>query len=229
MKINKLVVFLITLLTLGCGKSSIDPELLNKYSGRYLFNVDEIIEVYNEDGNLFLKWRGAEKIKPLKIDDQVFYIKEMNEKIQFNENPNNGKLYISLVPKNDSLKLNFDFVKLENDEQIPSWHLKNKEYKNAENAYLKIQKSDSLNPAIKESNFNSLGYKSLKRNELKHALEIFKINISLYPQSSNVYDSYAEALLKNGDTLSAIENFNKSLSIDSGNRNAKRYLKKLNK
>ena len=229
MKFKTGIIAALLILIIGCKENTESLEFLNSIKGRYLFNVDETIEVYNEDGNLFLKWRGAEKIKPLKIDDQIYYIKEMNEKIQFNKNPKNSKLYISLVPKEDDQKLNFDFVKLESNEQIPSWYLKNKEYANASNAYLKIQESDSLNPVIKESNFNSLGYKSLRKEDFNHSIEIFKINILLYPQSSNVYDSYAEALLKSGDTIEAVTNFKKSLALDSGNRNAKQYLKKLKK
>ena len=229
MNLSNLLLTLLTLFIIGCSKPSIDAKLLDQYSGRYLFNANEIIEVYNNEGNLLLKWRGAEKIKPLIIDDQIFYIKEMNEKIQFNKNPKNDKLYISLVPKDKDQKLNFDFVKLESYEHIPSWYLKNKEYDNAANAYLKIRKTDSLNSVIEESHLNSLGYQSLRENDTKQALEIFKINVLLYPESSNVYDSYAEALLKNGDTINAIDNFKKSLSRDSGNRNAKRHLKRIEK
>ena len=229
MKLSNLLLPLLVIFIIGCSKSSIDAKLLEQYSGRYLFNVDEIIEVYNNEGNLLLKWRGAEKIEPLKITDQVFYIKEMNEKIQFNINPEDGKLYVSLVPKEKSQKQIFDFIKLESNEHIPSWYLKNKEYNNAANAYLKIQKKDSLNPAIDESPFNSLGSRFFRDNDTNHAIEIFNINIQLYPQSSNVYDSYAEALLKSGDTINAVINFKKSLSRDSGNRNAKNYLKKLEK
>jgi tetratricopeptide (TPR) repeat protein len=227
MKLSTLLLPFLAVFIIGCSKPSVDAKLLDQYSGRYLFNTDEIIEVYNEDGKLLFKWRGAEKIEPLIIDDHIFYIKEMNEKIQFNKNLENGKLYISLVPKDKDQKPNFDFKKLEKDERVPSGYLKNKEYDNATNAYLKIQKDDSLNLAISESHFNELGYSYLSKKDTKHALEIFKINISLYPESSNVYDSYAEALLKNDDTIMAIKNFNKSLSLDSGNQNAKRYLKKL--
>ena len=95
--------------------------------------------------------------------------------------------------------------------------------------YLKIKKNDSLNSVIKESHLNSLGYQSLREKNYKQAVEIFKINMLLYPESSNVYDSYAEALLKNGDTINAIDNFKKSLSLDYGNKNAKRHLKKIEK
>ena len=39
---------------------------------------------------------------------------------------------------------------------------------------------------------------------IKRTESIFKINVALYPTSSNVYDSLAEAFMKSGDTVKAI-------------------------
>ena len=50
--------------------------------------------------------------------------------------------------------------------------------------------------------------------------------MQLYPYSSNVYDSYADALRQNGDTLQAIEFYKKSFVIDSGNKRAKNFIEK---
>lgn len=49
-----------------------------------------------------MEWRGAKKIKPLKVDDTTFFVKEMNEKIQFLVNPENQTTYIVLVPKEEN-------------------------------------------------------------------------------------------------------------------------------
>jgi tetratricopeptide (TPR) repeat protein len=84
-----------------------------------------------------------------------------------------------------------------------------------------------LSPIIEEWKLNRKGYRYLQRDELEKAREIFKINMALYPNSANVYDSYAEALYKSGDTAAAIANYEKVLSMDSGNRNAKRRLGRL--
>lgn len=49
---------------------------------------------------------------------------------------------------------------------------------------------------------NELGYQLLLgcgfRNHKELALEVFKINTPLFPESANVYDSYAEALMESG-------------------------------
>ena len=39
--------------------------------------------------------------------------------------------------------------------------------------------------------------------------KIFKLNAKAFPKSYNVYDSYGEALLENGEQEAAIENYKK--------------------
>ena len=62
---------------------------------------------------------------------------------------------------------------------------------------------------------------------VKEAIEIFKLNVDMFPQSSNVYDSLAEAYMVNGDKELSIKNYEKSLELDSENTNAVEMLKKL--
>lgn len=194
-----------------------------------MYNSDEVIEVYFKNSELFLKWRGANEIKPLKTDENTFYVKEMNEKIQFKINPANNKEYIVLLPKNEKDSLQYNYRKLNEDEKTPTEYLLNDEFDNALEAYKLIKFNDSLDPLIEEAYLNRLGYNQLKDNNYKKAIDIFKINVALYPNSSNVYDSYADALFKQGDTLKAIENYKKSLTLDSGNKNAIRQIKRLEK
>ena len=226
---SKISLILLLLIVISCSKTSNNPDFINRVSGKYLFNPNKAIEVYFVENELFLKWNGAENIKPLKTDDSTFYVKEMNEKIQFLTNPNDGLLYICLVPKDDKSKITYNYKKIGDDEKLPSEYFKNKEYDKAREGYLAIQKADSLSPIIEEAHINSIGYNNIREKNYNDAVEIFALNIALHPNSSNVYDSYGESLLYTGDTASAIANFKKSLSMDSGNRNAKRYLKKLEK
>ena len=228
MKFNFAFLALI-LLFISCSKPTNDTAFVDAVSGKYLFNPDKAIEVYFVENELFLKWNGAENIKPLKTDDTIFYVKEMNEKIQFLTNPEDGIMYICLVPKEDNTEITYNYKKIGDDEKLPSEYFEDKEYDKALEGYLAIQKNDSLSPLIKESHLNNLGYVEIRKGNYATAVETFALNIALYPNSSNVYDSYAEALFHTGDTVAAITNFKKSLSIDSGNRNAKRFLKRLEK
>ena len=67
----------------------------------------------------------------------------------------------------------------------------------------------------------------MRNNNYKASINIFKVNAALYPESANVYDSLAEAYMKSGDTIQAINNYEKSLELDSGNQRAKRMINKL--
>ena len=229
MKSKYFLLLIFTTLLISCSKNTITPEFMEQVTGKYLYNPDETIEVYFEENELLMKWRGAEKIKPMNLGDNIFFIKEMNEKVQFQTNPADNKQYLCLIPKGKNESINYDFRKLNSDENVPSVYLKNKEYDKALKGYLAIKENDTANLYIKESNFNSLGYRKLRDENYIDAIEIFKINTTLYPESDNVYDSLAEAYFKNGDTIKAVENYKKTIAIDSGNRRAKEFLKKYDK
>jgi len=59
------------------------------------------------------------------------------------------------------------------------------------------------------------------------AYNIFKTNVDNYPTSANVFDSMGEVLILKGDTIAAIENYEKSLQINPKNENAKNVIEKL--
>lgn len=218
----------ISILLINCNSKTNSSEFIETNSGRYLFNSNEIIEVYFINSELYLKWHGANKIKPLMVDENTFYVKEMNEKIQFKNNPENNTNYIVLIPKNENEALQYNFKKLNEDEKTPNEYLLNNEFDKAVEAYKLIKLNDSLDPFIEEAYINRIGYKEVNKKDYKKAMDLFKINIVLYPESSNVYDSYADALKRSGDTIQAIEYYKKSLSIDSGNSYAKQFIEKYN-
>lgn len=89
---------------------------------------------------------------------------------------------------------------------------------------LKKNKPEEYN--FSEEDINTLGYSYMDKN-LTAALAIFKMNIDMYPNSSNVYDSYGEALLKNGDKDLAIENYKKSVELNPANTGGIQALEKL--
>jgi predicted TPR repeat methyltransferase len=56
---------------------------------------------------------------------------------------------------------------------------------------------------------------------------MFKLNTTLYPDSWNVYDSLAEAVLKAGHTEKAIKLYEKSITLNPENKTGKDVLAKL--
>jgi CubicO group peptidase (beta-lactamase class C family) len=90
-------------------------------------------------------------------------------------------------------------------------------------------KTDSVNYYIDEREFNWLGYDLLRADFNQLAIEVFKINTILFPKSFNVYDSFAEALLKTGKKEEAILMYKKSLLLNPNNEGAKEMLKRIDK
>jgi CubicO group peptidase (beta-lactamase class C family) len=88
---------------------------------------------------------------------------------------------------------------------------------NIADVYADLKKNYIDKYNFSEGQLNELGYHYLSKNMVGHAIAIFKINLDAFPNSSNVYDSYGEALLENGDEEKAIENYLKSVELNPGN------------
>ena len=114
-----------------------------------------------------------------------------------------------------------------------------------EEEFFKIIRTQSIEKAVKifrdvrqknpkavifrERALNRLGYEYLIEGKIEDTLKIFKLNIEAYPESFNVYDSYGEVLLLQGDTAQSIINYEKSLEINPDNTNAVEILERINK
>lgn len=92
---------------------------------------------------------------------------------------------------------------------------------------LKAGSPDTYN--FKESQLNTLGYQLLQIGKNKEAIEILKLNVEVYPNSANVYDSMGEAYMIDGNKELAIQNYKKSLEINPSNANASEMIQKLQK
>lgn len=231
MKIKTIVYAIIFITVLACGKSAdYSPGFIKETTGRYLFNANEVIEVYFKNNTLFLKWRGAEAIEPLYLGENIYFVKEMNKKITFVKAEESKSYSIAEIPVetmiNEQPKV---YNKLPDAVKVPSTYLKNKEYDKALEGYLAIQKEDSNSVFLNQYEFNRLGYRFLKDENYKDAIAVFKLNTVLHPTSDNVYDSLADAYAKSGDSLQALENYKKALQYNTGNRKAKQFIAAYNK
>ena len=93
---------------------------------------------------------------------------------------------------------------------------------------LEQERYQALNPNLVNL-INRVGYQYLRLEDVPSALEVFRLNVSLFPDFWNVYDSYGEASLANGDRESAIENYRKAVELNPDSKSAKDMLKKLDK
>ena len=80
---------------------------------------------------------------------------------------------------------------------------------------------------LRENLLNTLGYQQLNAKHTQEAIALFKLNVEMYPNAYNPYDSLAEAFMAQGDREAAIKNYRKSLKLNPNNTNAVAMLKKL--
>lgn len=78
-----------------------------------------------------------------------------------------------------------------------------------------------------EDDLNMLGYDLMQSGDVVAAQGIFKKKIELFPNSFNVYDSYAESCMKAGQYEEAIKHYKKLLELYPTHEGAKRMLDSL--
>lgn len=92
-------------------------------------------------------------------------------------------------------------------------------------------KADTSHYYLLEDDLNELGlqllYAATFEKHVDLALEVLKLNILLFPDGWNTYDSYGEALAKIGKKDEAIFMYKKSIELNPQNDGGKRAIEKL--
>ncbi len=209
-------------------KMAMDSTEFADITGRYRVNGNEIIEVYHEGPALYSKGIGFEPNELIKVADNTYFRRHRNRLILFKSDGEDATINMHFINPTDG-KIQSTFNRIKDGEKIPLELMIEGDFDESLAAYQALMAQDPKNPTINESNLNRLGYSFLGEGKMKYAQAIFKVNTILYPESSNVYDSYAEASMKIGETDLAIKNYEKSISLDPQNHNAKKMIEEMRK
>ncbi|MBB4639534.1 serine hydrolase [Longimicrobium terrae] len=87
------------------------------------------------------------------------------------------------------------------------------------------QRGERPEPALEETDINSLGYRLLARKRFPDAVRVLRMNAERLPASANAHDSYGEALLAAGDTAAAVASYRRAAEL--GGENAAAVLARL--
>jgi CubicO group peptidase (beta-lactamase class C family) len=98
---------------------------------------------------------------------------------------------------------------------------------NGYDAGLMLYEERQTEGTIPEEQVNRFGYGLLSEEKIAEAIDVFRFNVFLYPESANCYDSLGEAYMVAGDTARAIGNYEKSIALDPGNLHGVETLRKL--
>lgn len=104
--------------------------------------------------------------------------------------------------------------------------LQKSDFKNALATFTTVKKQHP-ELHLTEDYVNTWGYQVLRQGQPQHALELFKLNVGLFPKGWNAYDSLAETYEALGAQQPAIDNYRRSLSLNAKNENAVQHLQKL--
>lgn len=88
-------------------------------------------------------------------------------------------------------------------------------------------KKNEIKCGHSEDDITTWGYSYLEKGDTEKAIEIFKLNVLLYPDKWNTYDCLGEAYLKAGQIQLALINYKKSLKLNPKNDNAVKVLDKI--
>lgn len=96
----------------------------------------------------------------------------------------------------------------------------------------KIKSAISKNPNdynISENTINRLAYNYLRDSQRTKAIELFKLNTELHPNSANAFDSLGEGYFTDNQLELSKENYQKSLELNPKNENAKVMIERIGK
>lgn len=198
------------------------PEKLKCFAGKYLFAVNDILAITQENGHLVADIPYLMQTEMVPISENEIITADTDVAATIIKLVGSG-----IVIKNRYAPEEKRAKRVDEQYLTPDQCLAAGKIDAAINAYQEIRISDPGNGAITESRLNNLGYTMMNAGKIEAALAVFKMNVDFYPQSANTYDSYAEALLKSGQRAQAVENYKKSVSINPGNQNAIDALAKL--
>ena len=203
-----------------------NPAYIAEISGRYFISGNRRIEVYSIENQMIAKELGEEPSELIKISDSTYVRRDTELLFQFKPDLQNKTMNMSILDANNKTVV-ATFNRMDKDKELPIELLFEGNFNQSLEAYQALMKEDSKDPTINEDNLNGLGYRFLSNNQMKIGQDVLKVNMMLYPDSFNVYDSYAEACMKLGEIDLAIENYKKSIKLNPDNNNAKEKLKQL--
>ena len=93
--------------------------------------------------------------------------------------------------------------------------------------YRRLKTENSPTFDFSETELEKLGSQLLGMKRRKDALEIFKLNVEMFPKSANLYDTLGETYLADGQKDLALANYKKAVELDPTNSNALLVVKRL--
>ena len=188
-------------------------------------NADRVLTIHRNEERLSVKGTDILNFNLYPISENKFIRKDRNIQYEFLKN-SAGKIDTLMIIQGDQ---NSPAPRISSEIKVPLEYLLEGKFEQALIMYRKMLLENPKDPIVAENRFNQMGYYLLNQKRYSEAIEIFKLNVKLYPDSWNVYDSLGEGYMLNGDKQLAIKNYKKSLKLNPNNAGGIEMLKKLEK
>ncbi|MBK6627373.1 MAG: class A beta-lactamase-related serine hydrolase [Flavobacteriales bacterium] len=204
-----------------------DSTSLKVFTGRYRGGSDNMVTIALHNGKLFREPLREPPTELVHIGDGEFIGRTDERSRRFlKDAAGEMTLQVSETKTGDVLST---LPRMKDDEHIPFEYVQRGDRDAALKAYADLKAANPNDEAVNEEALNNFGYTLLSAHLTEQARDLFFINMSLYPKSANVYDSYAEACLKLGDKKQALEYYKRTLSMNPQNPNATHIVAELEK
>ena len=103
--------------------------------------------------------------------------------------------------------------------RVPLLELAAGRFDDAVAAWKALLAKDPKAPAANEERHNLFGYDLLQQGKVEASITVFRAIVVVFPESSNAYDSYGEALMAAGKTSEAIAAYHKAIEKLDADKN----------
>jgi dienelactone hydrolase len=225
------------------GKNAEGPNVLNAWTNGDLITVDDLALVHVEHSSMYQRNEDAWKNYPSshkadysRADGIVGYAWIARYTLKFLDaylqQDAEAMAFLKKTPAEVGVPPHMITVDFRASKGLPATldtfraELGRQGFDHAPAIFTAMQK-DHPDFKLDEAAVNRWAYNLMQNDHLNEATELFKLNVQVFPSSSNTYDSLGEAYMKAGQKQLAIDNYKKSLELDLGNDNAKEKLKAL--
>lgn len=206
----------------SCKTIELSPEKLKRFVGKYLFAVNDVLTIKEENGHLFADI-------PYLIQTEMCPLSENEITTKDNDV---AATVLKLTESGIAIKSKYspgekNIIKVADDYHTLNECWASGKIAEAISKCNEVKKADPENAAISENRLNDLGYDLLGRGKIEEAISVLKFNTELYPDSWNAFDSLGEAYAKTGNKKLAIESYEKSLQLNPASKSGTDALKQL--
>jgi tetratricopeptide (TPR) repeat protein len=186
---------------------ALDAAALAPLEGAYRVNPDRIARIRAEGGHLVLRTPFQPDAELLPVSPTTFVRTDADERYTFTRTPDGVEMKVDPADWPTSKRVaDGETVPLD-DAAAGRIEVAAKRYREARAA----AKGDDVE-VFGEERLNLIGVQALWRGDPATAINIFRVNVALSPDSTNVYDSLGEAYLRSGDRKRAVETFRQALA-----------------